>query len=142
MKNILFLCVANSARSQLAEGLAKQLLGPAYTIQSAGSAPATHIHPLALQVLAEEGIDVQGQYAKSVQSIDLSQIDLIITLCAEEVCPVVAGKHTRLHWPLPDPANSQHNPTPLQAFRETSKQITHHLKQLKVNLELPHDEGS
>lgn len=102
-RSLLFLCVANSARSQMAEGLARHLLGPDYTIQSAGSQPA-FVHPLALEVLSEIGIDASAQRSKSVQEIDLSRVDLIITLCAEEVCPLVPGRTERLHWPLPDPA--------------------------------------
>ena len=79
--SILFLCVANSARSQMAEGLARQLFGTSYTIQSAGSSPA-FVHPNAIQALDELGIDASGHTSKSVQDIDLSRIDLIITLCA------------------------------------------------------------
>lgn len=101
--NILFLCVANSARSQMAEGLAKDILGDAFTVTSAGSNPS-FVHPMAIKVMAEIGIDISKQISKSVSTIDLSKIDKIITLCKEEVCPLVALKIESEHWPLPDPA--------------------------------------
>lgn len=135
MKNILFLCVANSARSQMAEGIARKILGSNYTIQSAGSSPA-FVHPMALRVLSELDIDAQAHYSKSVQSLDLSNIDLVITLCAEEVCPITPGEQQRLHWPLSDPANSGDNETAqLEAFRYIRDQIKMRLKLLKTTLE-------
>ena len=93
--SILFLCVRNSARSQLAEGLARALFGDRVRVQSAGSEPA-FVHPLAKVVLAELGIDASAQSSKSVQSIDPSTVDTVITLCAEEVCPVFLAKAQRL----------------------------------------------
>lgn len=103
MPTVLFLCVANSARSQMAEGLARALAPPGYRFWSAGSEPGK-LHPLAIAALAEDGIDISHQRAKGLPSIPLDQVDTIVTLCAEEVCPVVAGRVRRLHWPLPDPA--------------------------------------
>jgi arsenate reductase (thioredoxin) len=102
---ILFLCVANSARSQLAEGLARALLGGALRVQSAGSCPCS-VNPYAVEVMREIGIDIGGQYSKSVDSIDPRTVDTVVTLCAEEVCPVFLGKAHRIHWPIPDPASS------------------------------------
>ncbi|MBP6633684.1 MAG: VOC family protein [Kofleriaceae bacterium] len=99
---VLFLCVANSARSQMAEGLARQLLGPAVTVQSAGSAPS-RVNPWAIDVMAELGIDLTTHHSKSVADVDPDSVDLVITLCAEEVCPAFLGKATRMHWPLLDP---------------------------------------
>jgi arsenate reductase len=103
MPSILFLCVANSARSQMGEGLARQLF-PGFRIQSAGSLPS-HVNPYAIQALAEHGIDASTHQSKSVQDIDPATVDLVITLCAEEVCPAFLGKAERLHWPIPDPAS-------------------------------------
>lgn len=102
--NILFLCVANSARSQMAEGLARNLFDNTYTIQSAGSQPA-QVNPMAIRVMKEIGIDISKHTSKSVQDIKAESVDLIITLCAEEVCPVFLSKAKRLHWPIPDPAS-------------------------------------
>lgn len=103
-QNILFLCVANSARSQMAEGLARDIFGDKARIQSAGSAPAG-VNPYAIEVMNELGIDLSAHSSKNVDDIDMSKVDLIITLCADEVCPIVPGRIEKLHWPLPDPAS-------------------------------------
>jgi arsenate reductase (thioredoxin) len=100
--SLLFLCVANSARSQIAEGLARALLGDALRVQSAGSSPS-RVNPLAIEVMAELGIDLSRHSSKSVSSVNPEEIDLVITLCAEEVCPVSFSNAQRLHWPLQDP---------------------------------------
>jgi len=97
------MCVANSARSQMAEGLARQVFGERARVQSAGSKP-TRVNPYAIEVMAELGIDLGAQRSKSVDEIDPATVDTVITLCAEEVCPVWLGNATRLHWPLQDPA--------------------------------------
>lgn len=102
-EGLLFLCVANSARSQLGEALARALFKGRASIQSAGSRPST-VNPFALEVLAEIGIDASRQASKPVASIDPASVDTVITLCAEEVCPVFLGGARRLHWPFPDPA--------------------------------------
>lgn len=104
MTRILFLCVANSARSQMAEGLARRLLGRLATVQSAGSRPG-RVNPCAIEVMAEIGVDLAGHRSKSVDEIDPAGVDVVVTLCAEEVCPVFLGKARRLHWPVPDPAS-------------------------------------
>ena len=100
---ILFLCVANSARSQMAEGLARRELGEIAEVVSAGSSPSK-VNPLAIEVLAEIGVDIKSHKSKSIDNIDLKYVDLIVTLCAEEVCPIVPGKIKKFHWPFPDPA--------------------------------------
>ena len=105
MKGILFLCVANSARSQLAEGLARRLAPPGVAIYSAGSEPGI-INPLAVRVLAEVGVDASGQFSKGLDAIPLGEIDLVVTLCAEEVCPLFPRSVRKLHWPLQDPAKA------------------------------------
>lgn len=122
-QNILFLCVANSARSQLAEGLARHYFGEVISVQSAGSNPAT-VNPLAIKVMQEIGIDMTAHYSKSVNDIDSQNIDLVITLCAEEVCPVFFGAAQKLHWPFSDPAAVKGSEEDqLQAFRQTRDAI-------------------
>ena len=106
--NILFLCVANSARSQMAEGLAKSMLGPGHNIQSAGSIPSGEVHPNAVIAMDEMGIDIRDQFSKSTDDLDkdfIDNLDFAITLCAEEVCPVLPTKAQSLHWMNEDPAN-------------------------------------
>lgn len=103
-KGILFLCVANSARSQMAEGLARKLFSDRVLVQSAGSEPST-VNPYAVEVMRELGIDLRSHHSKSVQSIDPTTVHTVITLCAEEVCPLFLAQARRLHWPIPDPAS-------------------------------------
>lgn len=108
--SVLFLCVANSARSQMAEGLARLRFGDAVRVQSAGSAPS-RVNPWAVEVMAELGVDLTTHASKSVETIDAATIDLVITLCAEEVCPLSLSRAPRLHWPLPDPDRKQEDLT-------------------------------
>lgn len=102
-RGILFLCVANSARSQMAEGIARALAPAGVEVWSAGSQP-TRVRPEAIAVLREIGVDISQQRAKAVQEVPADRIDAVITLCAEEECPVFLGKALRVHWGLPDPA--------------------------------------
>lgn len=127
--NILFLCVANSARSQMAEGLARQILGE-HQILSAGSKPS-HVNPLAIEALAEIGIDISQQKSKSVDEIDLKEIDLVITLCAEEICPIIPGKTHKLHWPFPDPASDKPLTEQRLMFRKVRDMIRERLAEFK-----------
>ena len=130
MKKILFLCVANSARSQMAEGLARKYFGDKALVQSAGSRPS-RVNPLAIRALAEIGIDISRHRSKSVDEIDPSSVDTVITLCAEEVCPVYLGRAERLHWPLPDPAGPNGTEDEqLQKFRDVRDEIDRRLKTL------------
>lgn len=103
-KNLLFLCVANSARSQMAEGLGRMIFGDRIPVLSAGSEPST-VNPYAIEVMRELNVDLGTHHSKSVETIDPSTVDTVITLCAEQVCPVFLGKARRLHWPIPDPAS-------------------------------------
>lgn len=96
------MCVANSARSQMAEGLARSMAPPSVQISSAGSAPA-FVHPLSIEVLADIGIDIAEYTSKGLESIDTGSIDAVITLCEREVCPTFPGSVCRVHWALPDP---------------------------------------
>lgn len=133
--SILFLCVANSARSQMAEGLARARFGAAVRVQSAGSSP-TRVHPLAIAALAELGIDIAEQRSKSVATIDAASIDLVVTLCAEEQCPLIYTQARRLHWPLPDPAAGSEGPASaeLEAFRRVRNVLRERLEQLAAEL--------
>lgn len=138
-ESLLFLCVANSARSQMAEGLARKRFGPLIAVQSAGSEPSI-VNPYAIEVLHEIGIDVTGHRSKSVQTIDPSGITTVITLCAEEVCPAFLGQARRLHWPIPDPASADASIPPevmLARFRKARDEIRARIEELSELLELP-----
>ena len=116
--NILFLCVANSARSQMAEGLARSMLGNDHNIQSAGSIPSREVHPNAVKAMDDIGIDIRQQFSKSTEELDdefLNNLDYAITLCAEEVCPVLPSNAQNLHWLNEDPANITYSDKQLES---------------------------
>jgi len=122
-KAILFLCVANSARSQMAEGLARSMAPVGTTVLSAGSMPA-RVSPYAIAVMQEIDIDLSSHRSKSVDEIPKDQVDTVITLCAEEVCPVFPEAVEKLHWPHPDPAATVGSKEDiLEAFRSVRDQI-------------------
>lgn len=134
---ILFMCVANSARSQLAEGLARAAF-PHVEIESAGSHPGK-LNPYAVAVMKEVGLDISKHYSKSVDSLSpafVANLDYVITLCAEEVCPILVSKAKKLHWPLPDPATKEPIPEAeaLRRFREARDAISAKLETFKGQL--------
>lgn len=136
---ILFLCVANSARSQMAEGLARARFGDRVAVMSAGSAPSS-VNPFAVEVMREVGVDITAQRSKSVDTIDAATVGTVVTLCAEEVCPVVLGAARRLRWPIADPASddpSRSRDDTLAAFRAARDQIRGRLEVLDALRELP-----
>jgi len=134
--NILFLCVANSARSQMAEGLAKSMFGSEHNIQSAGSIPSGEVHPHAVIAMDEIGIDIRDQYSKSTDDLDknfIDNLDFAITLCAEEVCPVLPSKAKNLHWMNEDPANQSYNSLQMSAsFSKTRENLYKLLKKFII----------
>jgi arsenate reductase len=107
----------------MAEGLARSRFGDAVRVQSAGS-NAAGVNPLAVEALAELGIDISGQTSKTVDTIDPATVNTVVTLCAEEICPVFLSKARRLHWPLPDPtAGGGSEEERLARFRRTRDEI-------------------
>ena len=134
--NILFLCVGNSGRSQIAEGLAKDMLPKSYDIRSAGSNPAKNVHIDAILAMNEIGIDISNQKTKSIESLDVefvNKLDHVITLCAEEVCPIVPKSTNTLHWPNEDPDNESYTKTQSEnAFRKTRENIFNLLKKFFI----------
>jgi protein-tyrosine-phosphatase/N-acetylglutamate synthase-like GNAT family acetyltransferase len=124
-----FLCVANSARSQMAEGLARRLFGGRVAVASAGSRPA-RVNPYAIEAMAELGIDLAGHRSKSVDELAREDVARVITLCAEEVCPEWLGGATRLHWPIEDPATDDPSVTPAELrarFRRAREELLRRL---------------
>ena len=135
----LFLCTGNSCRSQMAEGFARYLARDAHRIYSAGTAPK-EIHPLAIQVMKEIGIDISGQHSKGIESIPLDEIQRIITLCGEaaESCPTLTKKVEQIHWPLRDPALVQGTQDEiLRGFREVRDEIREQVEKLFVPVASP-----
>lgn len=128
------MCVANSARSQLAEGLAKKFF-PDAEIQSAGSHPGK-LNPYAVAVMKEIGVDISRQYSKSVDELPppfIVELNHVITLCAEEVCPTLLSRAKKHHWPFPDPATKEPLPEAeaLSRFREARDAIAARLREFK-----------
>ncbi|MFW7378573.1 MAG: arsenate reductase ArsC [Oligoflexus sp.] len=124
---ILFMCVANSARSQMAEGLARHEFGDKAEFYSAGSKPS-HVNPFAIKVLQELGIDLSQHHSKLVEDIPEQNFDCVITLCAEEVCPLYLGQTKKLHWPFEDPAGLADEAASLAKFRQIRDQIKKNLQ--------------
>jgi arsenate reductase len=114
----------------MAEGIARSLAPAGVTVASAGSAP-TKVRPEAIEVLAEIGIDISGHRAKSVDEIDPGAVDAVITLCADEVCPVFLGKAHQVHWGLPDPAATEGDEDArLAAFRQVRDELRRRISRL------------
>lgn len=132
MKRVLFLCVANSARSQMAEGLARAILPADLQVLSAGSKPAT-VNPYAIEAMKEIGIDISSHRSTSVDEIDVTDLDVVVTLCAEEVCPILPGRVQRLHWPIADPATKESlaDNEMRERFRQARDEIKSHIESLK-----------
>ena len=105
VKKVLFVCTGNSARSQMAEGLLKALGSREWKARSGGIFPS-YVHPLAIRVMEEIGIDISKQTSKSIDRFVKKKFDYIITLCddAAKSCPHFPGAGKRLHWPFEDPA--------------------------------------
>jgi arsenate reductase len=131
-QSIVFLCVANSVRSQMAEGMARAMLGSRARVQSAGSNPG-RVHPLAIRVMAEIGIDISQHASKSIDALDLDGVDTVVTLCAEQACPVLSGSARWLHWPVADPATAEGNDHErLVRFRQVRDEIRRRLRSLAL----------
>jgi arsenate reductase (thioredoxin) len=131
-KKVLFLCTHNSCRSQMAEGLLKNLPGDKFDVYSAGVEP-TSVHPLAKKVMKEIGIDISGQQSKSVDEFLDKEFDYVITVCdnARQTCPFFPGNHELLHWSLEDPATASGSEEErLIFFRNVRDQIKENIQKL------------
>jgi two-component system, OmpR family, phosphate regulon sensor histidine kinase PhoR len=131
-KAMLFLCTGNSCRSQMAEGFARHFANGNFQIFSAGIAPKG-LHPLAVRVMHEVGIDISRQSSKDLSRVPLDALDQVITLCgdADEKCPILAGSVKRVHWPVADPASAQGDEDEiLQTFRKIRDEIQSRVKNL------------
>ncbi len=109
----------------MAEGLGKKLFGDKAQISSAGSSPGERVHPLAIEVLKEKGIDISGNAPRYYGRIPIgviASLDFIITLCAEEACPSMSHRAKKLHWPIPDPVAAPQEEK-LAAFRAARDEI-------------------
>ena len=105
---VLILCTGNSCRSHLAEGILHAAAGDMIDVQSAGSKPAGHVHPLAIRVMEEIGIDISGHRSKHLSEFLQQPVETVITVCgnADQVCPMFPGQVNRYHWGFDDPAHA------------------------------------
>lgn len=107
-QQVLILCTANSARSQMAEGLLRMLVGSQMDVFSAGSRPSV-VNPLAIAAMDERGINIRSHRSKHLQEYIGQPFDYVITVCdnAAEQCPIFPGRAERIHWSFPDPAAAE-----------------------------------
>ena len=105
---VLILCTGNSCRSHMAEGILRAAAGDLFEVHSAGSQPTGRVHPKAIAVLTEIGIDISSHTSKSMNDFLDRDIDTVITVCgnADQACPVFPGQVHRHHWPFDDPAHA------------------------------------
>lgn len=126
MKRVLILCTGNSCRSQMAEAIWQELGKGDWQASSAGSDPAGYVHPLAVRVLSEIGIDISTNVSKSVSQFEGEHFDLVVTVCdnAKSSCPVFPSATEVLHWPFEDPAHATGtDEKKLAVFRQVRDQI-------------------
>ncbi|MEO5804003.1 MAG: arsenate reductase ArsC [Verrucomicrobiota bacterium] len=123
---VLILCTGNSCRSHLAEGILRAKAGDRLNVQSAGSKPAGFVHPLAIQVMAEIGIDISQHRSKHLDEFINQKIDTVITVCgdADQACPTFPGRVNRHHWGFFDPAKANGTDAEkLKIFRQVRDEI-------------------
>jgi arsenate reductase len=123
---VLILCTGNSCRSHLAEGFLRRAAGDILDVQSAGSKPAGHVHPMAIKVMQEAGIDISQHRSKHLSEFLDLQVETVITVCdnADEACPIFPGQLNRHHWPFYDPAKAEGSEAEvLKVFRQVRNEI-------------------
>jgi arsenate reductase len=123
---VLILCTGNSCRSHMAEGFLKAAAGDILDVQSAGSKPAGYVHPLAIKVMQEVGIDISQHQSKHLNQFTDQKIETVITVCgnADQACPIFPGQVNRYHWGFDDPAHAQGSEEEvLKVFRQVRDEI-------------------
>jgi arsenate reductase len=123
---VLILCTGNSCRSHLAEGVLRAAAGDSLNVQSAGSQPAGYVHPLAIQVMKEIGIDISTHRSKHMNEFLPQPVETVITVCgnADQACPLFPGQVNRHHWGFADPAHATGtNEEKLAVFRRVRDEI-------------------
>jgi arsenate reductase len=123
---VLILCTGNSCRSHLAEGILRAAAGDLFEVHSAGSKPAGYVHPKAIAVMKELGIDISGHTSKHLNEFLNRKIDTVITVCgkADQACPMFPGQVHRYHWGFDDPAHAEGTEEEVLAvFRRVRDQI-------------------
>jgi arsenate reductase len=138
-KKVLFLCTGNACRSQMAEGWARALKSERIEAYSAGVAPC-YVHPLAIRVMKEAGVDIEAQYSKHVEDLDGIAFDYVVTLCdyADSKCPIRPGQGKRIHRPFEDPIHARGTEAEVLAkFRSVRNRLRAFVEGIPENLEEP-----
>ncbi len=136
MKKVMFLCTANSCRSQMAEGFAKDMFEGVMEVYSAGLMSAT-VHKKAISVMKELGIDISGQKSKAIDKSLLHEMDFVVTLCnnAEDLCPSTPPETRRIYWPIKDPVGMLGSEEEIMnEFRRARDEINERVKKLKEEI--------
>jgi len=126
---ILFVCIENSCRSQMAEGFARSLGGSRVEVWSAGSRPSGQVHPEAVRVMGEKAIDLAAHRSKGLDAVPKEPFDYVISLGCGDACPQMPAKR-RVEWQIPNPAGQS-----LDFFREVRDQIEGHVRQLLLMIQ-------
>jgi arsenate reductase len=130
MSSVLFICVANSGRSVLAERIFREVAAGRHTARSAGSEPGGAPHPVVVDALREIGIDASDHVPRPIDSDEVRTVDAVVSTCGEEACPVTPPGVRRIYWSLPDPRGR-----PIEDVRELRDEIRGRVEQLVRELD-------
>jgi len=130
LTNVLFICVANSGRSLIAERLFNRLAHDKHTARSAGSEPGAASHPVVIEALKEVGIDASDHVPRKLDDNEVRAVDTVVSTCGEEACPITPAGTTRIYWDLPDPRNR-----PIEEVRQIRDEIACRVEQLVRDLD-------
>jgi arsenate reductase len=128
--NVLFVCVQNAGRSQMAEALFRRAAGGGHDARSAGTAPAERVHPEVVEVMREVGVELEGRKPRGLDRADVEWADLVVTMGCGDACPILPGK-SYIDWELTDPAG-----LPAEEVRAVRDEIDRLVKQLLTSVEL------
>ena len=134
-EKIIFICTGNACRSQIAEGIMRQLAGDKFDVFSAGSHPSS-VHPMAIKVMKEIGINITSHTSDPISNFLSKNINIVVTVCdnADKVCPVFPGKVERIHWSIKDPFKGWgSDPDDLDNFTRTRDDLVERIKNFLIN---------
>ncbi len=137
---VLILCTGNSCRSHMGEGILRAIAGNRFDVQSAGSRPAGYVHPVAIEVMTEIGIDISGHESKSLERFLAQTVHTVITVCGnvDQICPSFPGQVGRIHHAFDDPAHVEGSPDEIRAaFRRVRDEIRAFLDTFTVEFTRP-----
>ena len=134
-EKIIFICTGNACRSQIAEGIMRQLAGDKFDVFSAGSHPSL-VHPMSIKVMKEIGINITSHTSDPISNFLSKNVNIVVTVCdnADKVCPVFPGKVERIHWSIKDPFKGWgSDPDDLDNFTRTRDDLYERIKNFLIN---------